>query len=111
MEFKISNGAGSASSSSLTPRCIDFSLHTCGREVETRATYWPAEDKTDDHGEREAYVSLTLKVKEQYYEVPKDERDILSRKAAVEQNIYFDVEMAREIRDALSKALDYYEGE
>lgn len=106
MKIEIGNGAIQISNSEEhTPRCFDVSLHATGRKVEVGASFWHARDESDEHGKRDAYVSLSIKADEREFEVPADERDSFRRKA-VEQYIYLDVNDARELLDALQKAID-----
>lgn len=110
MEFQIHNGAVEAHTYASSPRCVSIDLHLSDREVEANATHAPARGKDHEHGEREAYICLTVKAGERDYEIPKNERDSrgfpLSRRcSAVEQHTFLDIEQARAIVEALSAAI------
>jgi len=106
MEIKISNGTTTAKNSPQhTPRCVDVSTHLCGRNVESSASHWVARDAGHADGAREAYITFEVKADEADYEVPRSERDNF-RQRSTEQVTFLDVEAARELRDALSAALD-----
>lgn len=104
MEFQIHNGAVEAHTYASSPRCVSIDLHLSDREVEANATHSPARGKDHEHGEREAYICLTVKAGERDYEIPKDERDSC-RRSAVEQHTFLDIEQARAIVEALSAAI------
>lgn len=108
MEINFRNGAVTIKNSpEFTPRCIDVNTHLCGREVASSASFWVARDKNHEDGERDAYVSVSVKGNELSHETPRDdsEREYFTPRAT-EQVIYLDVEDARALRDVLSAALD-----
>ncbi len=104
-KFEAGNGAVTVTSGgSYTPRCVDVSTHLCGRDVETNAKFWASRDKGDGREARDAYVTVSLKGFERDFEIPKSDKDNFT--PATDQNIFFDVEDARALRDALTAALD-----
>ncbi len=104
-KFEVANGAVQVKNSpEHTPRCIDISTHLIGRNVETNARFWTAREEGDGRGAAKAYVSVSIRAHELVFETPKSEVDNFT--PATEQTIFFDVENARALRDALTAALD-----
>ncbi len=106
MKIEISNGAVQISNSNFQPRCFNINLHAVNREVEVDVRHWPARDENNEHGKRDAYIYININAAERDYEVPAVEADGNFRRKAVEQNIYLNVDDARELLGALQKAID-----
>ena len=108
MRIKVEgNGVSVSNSPEHTPRCMDVSTHLCGRDVETRATFNEAREKTHEDGERDAYIVVGIVAKEFSFEAPESERAPLSyARNATEQSLFLDIEDARALRDALTNALN-----
>lgn len=102
MRIDFQNGAVSVTNSE---RCFNISIHATDRKVEVDARYWAARSKNDEHGERDAYIYIGINADERDYEVPADEHGSYRRKA-VEQNLYLDVDDARELLKVLQRAID-----
>lgn len=101
LEINIKNGGVRVSNNVCTPKCLDISVHLRDRALEVKATHWPAHAAEHVDGARDAYISLGVKARENAYE----SKDSAFPSYVMEQDMFFDVEQARAMRDALSEAL------